>query len=327
MAALGLAGASLVEAGSAVNYDEVRRAIAEMIDENPDYDDGSYGPLFVRLAWHAAGSYSKVDNSGGSDGARMRFSPEAFWGGNAGLPLARNQMQRLKKRFPGISYADLWTLAGAVAIEHMGGPKIAWRSGRTDDADGARSPQSDNRLPDASQGAEHLRAVFYRMGFTDREIVALSGAHCLGRCHTTRSGFSGPWTYAPTTFSNDYFKLLLSEKWTKKAWDGPEQFENPGGALMMLPSDMALVHDPNFRAVVEEYARDEAAFRADFAAAFAKLLELGVDPSKLSAPSAGSPASGSPVPVQTIAIVGGGLAAVLGGAYVGYRMLPTRADK
>ena len=58
------------------------------------------------------------------------------------------------------------------------------------------------------------------MGFSDREIVALSGAHCLGRCHTDRSGYKGPWTFSPTSFTNDYFKLLLSEKWSKKKWNG-----------------------------------------------------------------------------------------------------------
>ncbi len=58
-------------------------------------------------------------------------------------------------------------------------------------------------LPDASQGADHLRKVFYRMGFNDKEIVALSGAHTLGRCHEVRSGFDGPWTHAPLRFDNE----------------------------------------------------------------------------------------------------------------------------
>lgn len=60
------------------------------------------------------------------------------------------------------------------------------------------------------------------MGFDDREIVALSGAHALGRCHTDRSGFTGPWTFSPTMVTNDYFKLLLDEKWQwKKVFDSP----------------------------------------------------------------------------------------------------------
>ena len=82
-----------------------------------------------------------------------------------------------------------------------------------------------------------LREVFYRMGLNDQEIVALLGAHALGRCHTDRSGYSGPWTRAPTTFSNEYFRLLIETKWVKKNWKGPLQYENAdGGDLMMLPS-------------------------------------------------------------------------------------------
>ena len=61
---------------------------------------------------------------------------------------------------------------------------------------------ANGRLPDAAQGAEHLRDVFHRMGFNDKEIVCLSGAHTLGRCHKTRSGFDGPWTTNPLQFDN-----------------------------------------------------------------------------------------------------------------------------
>lgn len=123
------------------------------------------------------------------------------------------------------------------------------------------------------------------MGFSDREIVALSGAHALGRCHTDRSGFEGPWTFAPTTMSNEYFRLLLSETWVPRAWSGPRQFADAKtGSLMMLPSDLALVQDPAMRAWVEKYAADKGAFFADFAAAFAKLGELGVPFAAGSAP-------------------------------------------
>ena len=73
----------------------------------------------------------------------------------------------------------------------MGGPEIEWHPGRTDFADDSLCPPR-GRLPDASQAADHLRDVFYRMGFNDQEIVALSGAHSLGRCHSDRSGFHGP---------------------------------------------------------------------------------------------------------------------------------------
>ena len=61
---------------------------------------------------------------------------------------------------------------------------------------------------------DHIRDIFYRMGWNDQEIVALSGAHALGRCHPDRSGFKGPWTPSPTLMTNDYFKRLLNEKYS-----------------------------------------------------------------------------------------------------------------
>jgi cytochrome c peroxidase len=165
----------------------------------------------------------------------MRFDPEAGHGANAGLAVARALLEPIKKKFPWISYADLYTLAGVVAVEEMGGPSVAWTPGRSDAADGTACPP-DGRLPDAAQGAGHLRDIFYRMGFDDKEIVALSGAHTLGRCHTDRSGFSGPWTNAPTTFSNLYFTELVNNSWKKKKWGGPMQYEDKSGELMMLPT-------------------------------------------------------------------------------------------
>lgn len=259
-----------------VDFQAVRNDIAALLDDD-NYDDGSFGPVFVRLAWHAAGTFDKQNKTGGPKGATMRFHPECEHGANAGLHVARERLQTVKDKHPGLSYADLWSLSGVVAIEEMGGPKTPWKAGRADNSKPDTVPPTpQDRLPDASQGASHLRDVFGRMGFDDREIVALSGAHALGRCHTDRSGFKGPWTRAPTTFSNEYYRELIENKWTKKKWDGPEQFEDPSGDLMMLPTDMELIHDKGFRQWTELYAKDEVAFFKDFAAAFDKLQTLGV---------------------------------------------------
>lgn len=155
------------------DYDAVRASIANILDA--DYEDGSYGPVLVRLAWHASGTFDHASGNGGSAGATMRqeldhnillvaqywykqisklvlpstedfwpislcwslhpvlpskfkgdcldcrFSPECDHGANAGLIVARDLLEPIKKQHPWISYADLWTLAGAVAIEEMGG--------------------------------------------------------------------------------------------------------------------------------------------------------------------------------------------------------------
>lgn len=269
---------TLVAEEKSVDYNKVRDAIAALMDDM-EYDDGSYGPLLIRLAWHSSGSYCAHRKNGGSNGGTIRFAPESEYGANAGLHVARNLLEPVKAKFPGISYADLYTLAGVVAVEEMGGPTIEWRAGRTDAADGSAC-QEDGRLPDAAQGEYHLRDIFYRMGFDDREIVCLSGAHTFGRCHLDRSGFVNPWTNAPTTFSNLYFQELLNKNWTKKLWNGPIQFEDPSGTLMMLPTDMAVRFDPTFNKYARQYADDEELFRKDFAKVFSKLLHLGVPCSK-----------------------------------------------
>jgi cytochrome c peroxidase len=93
------------------------------------------------------------------------------------LGVARKALEPVKSKFPEVSYGDLYTYAGVVAVEEAGGPKIPFRLGRTDQADGSTSPP-DGRLPDADKGSrvhtiQHIRDIFYRMGFNDGEIVAL----------------------------------------------------------------------------------------------------------------------------------------------------------
>jgi cytochrome c peroxidase len=135
---------------------------------------------------------------------------------------------------------------------------------------GAVTP--DGRLPEADLGdtkktATGLREVFGRMGFSDREIVALAGAHALGYCHENVSGYVGAWTPTPNKFNNLYFALLLNLNWEPNLEHGKLQYsvasengrkdgkalfwkENTSDAsikLMMLPSDIALLKDDKFR--------------------------------------------------------------------------------
>jgi hypothetical protein len=109
-------------------------------------------------------------------------------GANAGLKVARDFLEPLKKKY-GISYGDLWTLAGATAVEMMGGPEVPWRAGRKDLDQAQIKTLPEGRLPNADMGCptasnSHVRDIFGRMGFNDRETVALLGAHSTGRCHT-----------------------------------------------------------------------------------------------------------------------------------------------
>ncbi|DAZ92793.1 TPA: hypothetical protein N0F65_009348 [Lagenidium giganteum] len=282
---LGVAGAAVVGGvlmNDMVSAREKQPDISKIKEEIVDiFDKDNYmGPTLVRLAWHSAGTYSKRDGSGGSTGGTIRFEPEINHGGNAGLHLAVKALEKVKKNHPEITYADLYVLAGVTMIEEMGGPAVPFRLGRPD-AKSGKECTPDDRLPNADMGSKpktisHVRDVFYRMGFNDRDIVALIGAHAIGRCYPSRSGYSGPWTNAEWTFSNEFFRQLVENKWTIKKWNGPEQYEDPTGELMMLPADMALLWDPEFRKYVELYAKDEDLWFRDFSAAFQKLTENGV---------------------------------------------------
>ncbi|KAK3158178.1 hypothetical protein QOZ80_2AG0133850 [Eleusine coracana subsp. coracana] len=237
-------------------------------------------PIMVRLGWHDSGTYDKNieewPQRGGADGS-LRFDAELSHGANAGLINALKLIQPIKDKYPGITYADLFQLASATAIEEAGGPKIPMKYGRVDVTAPEQCPP-EGRLPDASprDPAEHLRNVFYRMGLDDKEIVALSGAHTLGRSRPDRSGWGKPetkytkdgpgepggqsWTVEWLKFDNSYFR------------DIKEQRDKD---LLVLATDAALFEDPSFKVYAEKYAEDKEAFFKDYAEAHAKLSDLG----------------------------------------------------
>lgn len=189
--------------------------------------------------------------------------------------MAVNFLEPIKAQFPWITYADLWTLSAVCAVQEMGGPTIPWRPGRADRDESWCTP--DGRLPDGAKGQNHLRKIFGRMGLSDQEIVALFGAHALGRCHKDRSGFEGPWTFSPTMLTNDFSKLLVDEHWHVRDWDGNLQWQDDTtSSIMMLPTDMVLVKDEGFKPYVEKYAESQDVFFEDFSKAVVKLFELGV---------------------------------------------------
>ncbi|KAL6494844.1 L-ascorbate peroxidase 3 [Orobanche gracilis] len=220
-------------------------------------------PIMLRLAWHDAGTYDMNTKTGGPNGS-IRNEEECNHGANNGLKIALEFCEQVKSKCPKITYADLFQLAGVVAVEVTGGPTIDFVPGRKDSEVSPR----EGRLPDAKKGVPHLREVFYRMGLSDKDIVALSGGHTLGRAHPERSGFDGPWTAEPLKFDNSYFKELLKG-------------ETEG--LLKLPTDVVLLDDPEFRRYVELYAEDEDAFFRDYAESHKKLSELGFTPTPIGA--------------------------------------------
>ncbi|KAL9313621.1 hypothetical protein ACSQ67_019073 [Phaseolus vulgaris] len=231
-------------------------------------------PILIRLGWHDAGTYNKNieewPQRGGANGS-LRFEIELKHAANAGLVNALKLLQPIKEKYSGVTYADLFQLAGATAVEEAGGPKLPMKYGRVDVSKPEQCPE-EGRLPDAGppSPADHLRQVFYRMGLNDKEIVALSGAHTLGRSRPDRSGWGKPeskytkdgpgapggqsWTVQWLKFDNSYFK---------------------DEDLLVLPTDAALFEDPSFKVYAEKYAEDQEAFFKDYAEAHAKLSNLG----------------------------------------------------
>jgi L-ascorbate peroxidase len=203
-------------------------------------------PIMVRLGWHDSGTYDQKNADAGAwpsgNGAvgTIRFEKEITAGPNAGLDKALTYLKPIKEKFPLVSWADLIQMGSATAIEIAGGPKIDMIYGRADAPATPDHSEAPFGLPDAlppfggpdkvaKDPAAHLRFVFNKYNnMGDREIVALSGAHTLGRAFKDRSGtvengYTTPtkytdevlggmkggmsWTKQYLTFDNSYFKM------------------------------------------------------------------------------------------------------------------------
>ena len=213
------------EAFKNLDYNALKADLTALMTDSQDWwpaDYGHYGPLFIRMTWHAAGTYRIGDGRGGGGTGNQRFAPLNSWPDNGNLDKARRLLWPLKQKYGNaISWADLLILAGNVAIESMGGKTLGFGGGRPDiwhpeeDVNwGAEqewlgdtrygssrqslanplgavqmgliyvNPQGPNGEPDPMLSAQDIRETFARMAMNDEETVALvAGGHTFGKAH------------------------------------------------------------------------------------------------------------------------------------------------
>lgn len=202
---------------SALDLAEVKKDVADVMTTSQDWwpaDFGNYGPLWIRMAWHSAGTYRVEDGRGGAGSGQQRFAPLNSWPDNAGLDKARRILWPVKKKYGmSLSWADLYILAGNVALEEMGLPVVGYGGGREDvwepenvywGSEGTWlgsdkrfngtnettrdleqplaathmgliyvNPEGPEGVPDPLAAAHDIRETFSRMSMTDEETVAL----------------------------------------------------------------------------------------------------------------------------------------------------------
>ena len=220
------------EAFKKINQKELKKDMMNLMTESQDWwpaDYGHYGPFFIRLSWHAAGTYRSGDGRGGASTGNQRFAPINSWPDNGNLDKARRLLWPLKQKYgSAVSWADLFVYAGNCAIESMGLKTAGFAFGREDiwhpeediywgseekwETNDKRytgdrelenplgaavmgliyvNPEGPNGEPDPLKAAKDIRETFGRMGMNDTETVALiAGGHTFGKCHGAGPGKS-----------------------------------------------------------------------------------------------------------------------------------------
>jgi catalase-peroxidase len=212
------------EAFESLDLEAVKGDLEDLMTDSQEWwpaDYGHYGPLFIRMAWHSAGTYRTTDGRGGAAGGTQRFEPLGSWPDNANLDKARRLLWPVKQKYgKNLSWADLIVLAGNVAMESMGFETFGFAGGREDEFEPDTSvdwgpeeemeswdrfdetddlmdhlgatvmgliyvnPEGPEGEPDPEWSAERIRTSFDRMAMNDRETAALiAGGHTFGKVH------------------------------------------------------------------------------------------------------------------------------------------------
>ncbi|RUO77981.1 catalase/peroxidase HPI [Idiomarina seosinensis] len=211
------------KAFSQLDLDQVKKDIEQLMTSDQDWwpaDYGHYGPFFIRMAWHGAGTYRVQDGRGGGAGAQQRFEPLNSWPDNVSLDKARRLLWPVKQKYGrSLSWGDLMALTGNVALESMGfetygfaggredawepdivywGPESEWLGDKRYEGDRKLenplaavqmgliyvNPEGPNGKPDPVLAAKDIRDTFARMAMNDEETVALiAGGHTFGKAH------------------------------------------------------------------------------------------------------------------------------------------------
>ena len=223
------AGYKYKEEFKKLDYDALKKDLFDLMTDSQDWwpaDFGHYGPLFIRLSWHAAGTYRTSDGRGGASGGFQRFAPLNSWPDNTNLDKARRLLWPIKEKYGNkISWADLLVLAGNAALESMGFKTFGFGAGREDRWEPDESiywgvettwlsdekrysgkrdlenplaavqmgliyvnPEGPGGVPDPAAAAHDIRETFRRMAMNDEETVALiAGGHTFGKTHGAAS--------------------------------------------------------------------------------------------------------------------------------------------